>query len=50
MQEGVSTPVVGCIIPHGIQPRKVFFHVSSKGDGGRRPDIVFIEDDADAAG
>ena len=50
VEEGFSTPMVARVIPHGVQPREVFPHVSSEGDGGRRAYVVFIEDDAYAAG
>ena len=49
MQEGLSTPVVGCVIPHGVQQREILFHVASKRNRGRCPYIVFIEDDDVAA-
>ena len=50
VEEGFSTPMVGRVVPHGIQPREVFLHISSEGDGGHRAYVIFIEGDADAAG
>jgi len=50
VEEGFSTPMVGRVVPHGIQPREIFLHISSEGDGGRCAYVVFIKDNADAAG